>query len=139
MNGARETWLVLLRFGAVLESRFGFTREIAVIYSPFEDLQIRTTDSIERYLSRLPEDRRSVSNNETFVWAPDPRLHTKLDSWSRPSRVLIPLPDRRKIVAEDRVPQFIAALAERLASRDLYSARGYVTGDQFFGRAPELQ
>lgn len=140
-NGAKSarSWLVLLRFGAVLEARFGFTREIPVIYSPFTDLQIRTTDSLESHLANLPPDRRSVSSGEALIWAPDPRLKTKLDTWSRPARVLLPLPSKEALASADPVPQFVALLSDNLASRDLYSARGYVTGDQFFGRSAELQ
>lgn len=132
-------WLVLVRFGAVIESRFGFTREIPLLYSPYTDLQIRTTDGLESRLADLPSDRRSVSTNEVLVWSPDPRLALKLDSWNRPARVLLPMPDTDQLARPDRLQAFIDLLASKLASRDLYSVRGYVTGDQFFGRANELQ
>lgn len=138
-SASESTWLVLIRFGAVLESRFGFTLEIPAIYSPFGDLQIRTTDGLEGHLADLPADRRSVTARETMVWAPDPNLATKLDSWSTPTRVLIPLPDESRSEGTAHLQRFIDALAGRLASRDLYSAKGFVTGDQFFGRDAELQ
>ena len=132
-------WLVLVRFGSVLESRFGFTREIPLLYSPFADLQIRTTDGLESRLAQLPSERRSVSTNEVLVWAPDSRLAAKLESWSRAARVLLPMPSEDALAHPERLQTFIDLLASKLASRDLYSARGYVTGDQFFGRAVELQ
>ena len=137
--GESVGWLVLVRFGSVLESRFGFTREIPLLYSPFSDLQIRTTDGLEARLTHLPAERRSVSTNEVLVWAPDSRLATKLESWSRAARVLLPMPSAGDLADPDRLQRFIDLLASKLASRDLYSVRGYVTGDQFFGRAVELQ
>lgn len=137
--GPQRSWLVLVRFGAVLESRFGFTREIPLLYSPFSDLQIRTTDGLERDLEDLPPERRSVSSSEVLLWAPDPRLSTKLESWSRPARVLLAMPDHVGVAHGERVRRFIDLLATKLASRDLYAVRGYVTGDQFFGRSSELQ
>jgi hypothetical protein len=132
-------WLVLVRFGSVLESRFGFTREIPLLYSPFADLQIRTTDGLEARLEQLPSERRTVSTNEVLVWAPDPRLTAKLESWSRAARVLLPMPGDSDLAHPESLQRFVDLLASNLASRDLYSARGYVTGDQFFGRAVELQ
>jgi hypothetical protein len=137
--GENIGWLVLVRFGSVLESRFGFTREIPLLYSPFADLQIRTTDGLEARLAQLPSERRSVSTNEVLVWAPDLRLAAKLESWSRAARVLLPMPSDNDLEHPERLQRFIDLLASKLASRDLYSARGYVTGDQFFGRAVELQ
>lgn len=132
-------WLVLVRFGAVLESRFGFTREIPLLYSPFSDLQIRTTDGLEKQLEGLPPDRRSVTTSEALFWSPDPQLATKLETWSRATRVLLPMLDHPVIEAPDRIQIFINLLASKLASRDLYAVRGFVTGDQFFGRSAELQ
>lgn len=137
--GEHIGWLVLVRFGSVLESRFGFTREIPLIYSPFSDLQIRTTDSLESRLLQLPAERRSVSTNEILVSAPDLRLATKLESWSRAARVLLPMPDQQQLQHPERLQQFIDLLSSKLVSRDLYAVRNYVTGDQFFGRAAELQ
>lgn len=138
--GENIGWLVLVRFGSVLESRFGFTREIPLLYSPFADLQIRTTDGLEVTLAEsLPSERRSVTTNEVLVWAPDSRLSAKLNSWSRAARVLLPMPSDQDLARPERLQRFIDLLASKLASRDLYSARGYVTGDQFFGREAELQ
>ena len=134
-----DVWLVLVRFGSVLEGRFGFTREVPLLYFPFHDLQIRQIDSIEKYLSELPRDRRSVSSSESLIWSDDRRLDEKLSNWSKPTRVLIPLPAEEILSGEGPVPYFITMLASKLTSRDLYSITGYVTGDQFFGRTSELQ
>ena len=138
-TGSFSSWLVLLRFGEVLEGRFGFTREVPVLYYPFSDLQIRQIDSIEKHLEELPRDRQSVSTAEVLIWADDPRLADKLAHWSSPTRVLIQLPSGIEISGNDPIAHFINSLANRLTSRDLYSTRGYVTGDQFFGRSAELQ
>ena len=135
-----DSWLVLLRFGSVLEGRFGFTREVPVLYYPFSDLQIRQIDGIEKNLAdHLPTDRRSVSSAEIFIWSDDTRLSDKLAHWSSPTRVLIPLPNQAAISSNDPIAHFINTLANKLTSRDLYSIRGYVTGEQFFGRSAELQ
>jgi hypothetical protein len=124
----------------VLEGRFGFTREVPVLYYPFSDLQIRQIDGIEKNLAdHLPTDRRSVSSAEIFIWSDDTRLSDKLAHWSSPTRVLIPLPNQAAISSNDPIAHFINTLANKLTSRDLYSIRGYVTGEQFFGRSAELQ
>jgi len=113
--GAPNTWFALVRFGRVLETRFGFTREIPVLYSPFKDLQIRTIGRIPELISRLPAERQDISAEEILVWAQDPELKTKTESWSKADRVLLPLPDQDNLDGSSPVQDFINQLASKLA------------------------
>lgn len=127
---ARGRWLVLVRFGQVIEQRFGMSSEIPLIYDSHEDLQLRTVDSIPEVLKNLPADRSSVSPELSFISTPDLYVTEKLHRWSRPDRVLIPL-----LWKPDLGPQeFLGTLSRNVFSRDLYSLRGAVTGRDFFGR-----
>lgn len=127
----RNQWLVLVRFGRVLESRFGFVSEIPLLYVPFDDVQVRQVDSLAEYVDQLPEDRRSVSSSVCFVSAQDPNLIHKSEQWSRPGRVLIPLSTN-----EDFDPDaLLKSIAKMVYSVDLFSMRGAVSGNDFYGRA----
>jgi hypothetical protein len=126
----RGRWLVLVRFGEIMEQRFGLSAEIPLIYDHYSDLQIRTVDSIPEFLTYLPSDRKSVSPEICFLSAPDPYMDEKSHRWSRPDRLLIPLPWKRAITAE----QLLDVISGVVFSRDLYSVRGAVTGRNFFGR-----
>ena len=138
LHNQSSSWLVLVRFGNTLERQFAITREIPIIYSPYKDLQLRTIDPIPQQLKEnLPEDRKSVTTDITFISAPDPRLATKLEALSTPGRILLPL------VNTDTDNQYheelLAILYHRLWYRDPYSTRGAVTGQDFFGREKYLQ
>lgn len=120
----RGRWLVLVRFGEVIEQRFGLSAEIPLIYDPHSDLQIRTVDSIPDFLAYLPSSRKSVSPELCFLSTPDPYLDEKSHRWSRPDRLLIPLPWNRDITAKG----LLDIMSGLVFSRDLYSVRGAVTG-----------
>lgn len=126
----RGRWFVLVRFGDVLEQKFGLSAEVPTIYDHHADLQMRTVDSLPEYLESLPEDRRSVSPEFCFLWTPDPQTEEKSHRWSRPDRLLIPLPRRGQGDAQ----ALLVTLSKLIFSRDLYSVRGAVTGRDFFGR-----
>src|SRR5690606_17784137 len=70
-------WLGLVRFGVILEKRFGFSAGLPVIYDHHGDLQIRTVDSLPEYLDSLPNERRSVSSDVCFVSSADQRAGDK--------------------------------------------------------------
>jgi hypothetical protein len=126
----RGRWLALVRFGRVVESRFGLSAEVPVIYDHHQDLQIRTVDSIPDYLEQLPEDRRTIGSDMCFISTPDPQMTEKAHRWSRPDRLLIPLPQ----APDGDAQPLLASMSRVIFSRDLYSVRGAVTGRDFFGR-----
>lgn len=127
---ARGRWLVLVRFGQVLEQRFGLAAELPLLYDVHSDLQIRTADGIPENLRILPDNRRSVSSETTFISTPDQYMIEKAHRWSRPDRLLIPIPWNPQLSAED----LLDIISRNVFSRDLYSMRGAVTGRNFFGR-----
>jgi hypothetical protein len=130
---ANISWLVLIRFGAVLEAELGFTREVPALYSPHTDLQIRTIDPIDQLLrEHLPPERRSVTSEVVFVHAPDRRLELKLADWSSSARTLVPLVADSD--TEAAAQHQLAAIRQQLWSRDPYETRDAVTGGEFFGR-----
>lgn len=120
-------WLALIRFSSELEDRFGIYREVAVIYSPHSDLQGRTISRISDALEHLPRERQGYETSCCFLWAPDTRLVTKLDQFSRTERVVLPL-------TSESPDQWLVKLTARLYRQDLYREKTFVTGDQFFGR-----
>ena len=123
----RGVWLALVRLSPELEDRFGIHQEIPVIYSPHTDVQGRTITRLREILDLLPQDRQGYAGGVLFFWAPDQKLETKLERFSRTELVLIPLPN-------NDAASFLRTLATHLYSQDLYRERTYVTGDQFFGR-----
>ena len=120
-------WIALIRLSAELEDRFGIHQEIPVVYSPYTDVQGRTITRLREMLAYLPRDRQGYAGGLLFFWAPDPKLETKLQKFSRTELVLIPIPT-------GDAEELVATLAKHLYSQDLYRERTYVTGDQFFGR-----
>lgn len=123
-------WLSLIRFGEVLESRFGLAAEVPVVYDHHLDLQIRTVDRIPEFLDQLPDDRASISREICFISSPDSKLVDKCRSLSRPGRLLVPMPP-----AGETAPTVLLEMISRtIFSRDPYSIRGAVTGRDFFGR-----
>lgn len=79
-------------FASVARSRpVGFTREVLFVYSPFVDLQVRLGTEIQRELrDRQPPVTRDIG----FVRASDARLRVKLEDWTTPDLLLIPLGQR---------------------------------------------
>ena len=123
-------WLCLVRFGEQIERLFGFSSEIPLIYDFHNDLQIRTANRLSEYLKELPADRRTVSGEVSFLSTPDPRTKEKSLKWSSPDRILIPMPANDSEGPEG----LLRAMSQLLFTRDLYAARGIVTGRNFFGR-----
>jgi hypothetical protein len=138
-------YLVLVRFGSVLEERFGFAAEVPAFYTYHQDLHIRTVDSLGRLLDAnpadvapiLPSDRQSIARGVWFLWSPDPRMDERLEAFSAPHRTLVPLVDCED--DDDDAMDQLREVSRRLYSRDLYDERGYVTGPHFYGRAKLTQ
>lgn len=129
------TWVALVRFGLAVETLFGLTREVAIIYSPHRDLQFRTYHAIPEMLAALP---RTVTPGVVFLASPDPRQVQKLDDWSDIRVTAVPIPHEfDPHSAPWRV--LLKTLEQRLFTRDLYAETGPVSGTMFFGRQIMLQ
>ncbi|MEV4655705.1 ATP-binding protein [Micromonospora sp. NPDC049301] len=127
----RGCWTALVRFGEVIERRFGLTREVMVYYSPYDDLQLRT---FER-LPRVQEDQPRRPTQDLFmIYAPDPLAERKLDDWTvREPFAVVGLP-LAGVTPAEAASRLLAALTDRLAARNLYEETLPVTGRDFFGR-----
>lgn len=124
--------VVLVRFSGAIESAFGFTREAMILYTPYQDLQVRTFQAARREMAAL---RRPITPDIFFIWAPDSRLRTKLDDWSQPANLAIPL----DLADDDEPIAFVTLLRDYIYSRDLFYETTPVSGARFFGRKTLLQ
>ncbi len=132
---ARKCWVALVRFGTRLESIFGFTREVMVVYSPYSDLQSRLFNALPDMISALPRD---IDTNTLFLCAPDKRLAVKLDDWSDPWFTAVPLP-RLSNLSDEAANTIVRSLRARVFTRNLYYETTAVWGDRFFGRRQLLR
>lgn len=130
-KGFTNCGVARVRFSGAIENGFGFTREVMLFYSPHKDLQTRTFEAAVKELNR---SERSVTPDTFFMWSPDQRLRIKLNDWSRPSRLAIPL----IIDSEDEL-SLITLLRDYVYARDLFYATTPVYGASFFGRRTLLQ
>jgi hypothetical protein len=130
-----DAWAVLVRFGLVMETTFGLTREVLLLYSPHRDLQIRSYNALPVLLASLPRD---VTPGVALVSTPDPRQAEKLDDWSDLYFTAIPIPVAT-MDSDQHSRGIIRSLEQRLFSRDLYAETAPVTGPAFFGRQIMLQ
>lgn len=128
---AADCQVALVRFSGAIESAFGFTRQLMIFYSPYRDMQVRTYEAAMRELAKLD---RNVTPDVFFMWSPDPRLATKLNDWSSPGRLAIPL----TLEDADSVG-LITLLREHLHVRDLFYETTPVHGSKFYGRRTILQ
>lgn len=123
--------VALVRFSGAIESAFGLTREVMVLYTPYPDLQVRTYEAAFEELRAL---KGNVTPDVVFIWSKDRRASLKLDDWSVPGRLAIPF------VFNDADPLgLIALLREHLHARDLFNETTPVSGATFFGRKTLLQ
>lgn len=128
LNGS---FVALVRFSGAIESAFGFTREVMILYTPYPDLQSRTYEAAFRELKSL---KGNVTPDIIFLWSSDRRAALKLDDWSVPGRLAIPF------TFDDENPiGLIALLREHLHVRDLFNETTPVSGATFFGRKTLLQ
>ena len=130
-EGFRQSAIVHARFSGAIEAGFGFTREVMIFYSPHSDLQNRT---FEAAVKELGNKDRPATPDTFFVWSPDQRLRIKLNDWSRPNRLAIPL----LIDSEDEL-SLITLLRDYVYARDLFYVTTPVYGASFFGRRTLLQ
>lgn len=130
----RGSWIALVRFGSVIEKRFGLTREVVAYYSPHGDLQLRTYQRLDELLERAP---RPATPDVFLLWSPDPMTGTKLDDWSsRAAFVVVNLP---KNSSDDPAGDLWGNLSRRLTTTNLYDQTLPVTGRDFFGRQDVLR
>lgn len=130
-DGFKSCAIVHVRFSGAIEAGFGFTREVMVLYSPHEDLQVRTYKAA---LREIADHKRSVTPDIFFIWSPDQRLRIKLHDWSRTSRLAIPL-----VIDYDNELSLITLLRDYIYARDLFYVTTPVSGASFFGRRTLLQ
>lgn len=130
-TGFKDCGVAHVRFSGAIEAGFGFTREVMLFYSPHEDLQVRTFEAALKELSR-PD--RLATPDIFFMWSPDQRLRIKLNDWSRPSSLAIPL----QIEPDDQL-SLITLLRDYVYARDLFYLTTPVYGASFFGRRTLLQ
>lgn len=123
--------VVHVRFSGAIEAGFGFTREVMIFYSPHEDLQGRTFQAAARELTTT---ERSVTPDIFFLWSPDQRLRVKLNDWSRPAKLAIPL-----LIDDEDELSLITLLRDYIYARDLFYMTTPVHGASFFGRRTLLQ
>jgi translation initiation factor IF-2-like protein len=121
-----------VRFSSAIEHAFGFTRELLFIYAPYVDLHTKAIDRIHRIIE---DNSRFVTPDVVFVSSPDVRLKAKLDDWSTPSLLLIPL---LPSISDDPL-ELIQLLRQYIYSRDLFYVTTPVHGSRFFGRRTLLQ
>lgn len=123
--------VALVRFSQAIESAFGFTREVMVLYTPYPDLQMRTYEAAFEELKSL---KGNVTPDVIFVWSKDRRAQLKLDDWSAPGRLAIPF-----MFDEEDPLGLVTLLRQHLHVRDLFNETTPVSGATFFGRKTLLQ
>ena len=108
--------VALVRFSSAIETAFGLTREVMVLYTPYPDFQRRTFEAAFRQLKELGTQ---ATPDVIFIVSNDPRLEFKFD---------------------DSAPLgLIELLREHLHTRDLFNETTPVSGTKFFGRRTLLQ
>lgn len=133
--GLKGVWVVLVRFGQEIETTFGLTREVPLLYSPHRDLQVRTISAVPAVRATLP---REVTDDVVMICTPDPRQDEKLRDWSSARLTAVPLP--LDLGDEERAPYAILErLRQRLFARDLYAENSPVSGPGFYGRQAMIQ
>lgn len=68
------------------------------------------------------------------MWSPDQRLRIKLNDWSRPAKLAIPL-----LIDDEDELSLITLLRDYIYARDLFYMTTPVSGASFFGRRTLLQ
>lgn len=128
-------WVTLVRFGLKMETMFGLTREVLLVYTPHRDLQIRTFHALPDLISSLPRDATEAL---ALVCSPDSRHAEKLDDWSTSRFLAIPITnDPNELDNAGR--SLLDCLQQRIFTRDLYAETAPVSGSDFYGRRILLQ
>jgi hypothetical protein len=116
--------------------RYGFEREVLLVYTPFPQLEMRVIQLINRFLSQQPAQGR-VESIAILLVSEDPGVRARV------SEIMASSVETRSIVAftsaelEGAAPGELvrARLAEQLFSRDLFDiSQALVEDTYFFGR-----
>jgi hypothetical protein len=122
-----------LRPEQTIVDQFGIDAEVLLVISDFRDLQPRTMQAIDEFLSRAPALGR-VDQTTFFVVSPDPQLANWIASYvalNPQSRVTIAISEAELRAAKDS--WFIrSALSRQLYSRDLFADQLPLRTDTFF-------
>lgn len=124
--------LALVRFSGAIESAFGLTREVMFFFTPYDDLQVRVLERVKKAIHALPHQ---ITPDIVFVSAPDLRIYAKMQDWTKPEFLAIPLLSQEGLDPAgviNRIKQYVYA-------RDLFNLTTPVKGGQFFGRKTLLQ
>jgi CRP-like cAMP-binding protein len=113
-----------------METMFGLTREVLLVYSPHRDLQFRTFQALPELINGLP---RQVTQGLALVCSPDSRQAEKLDDWSTSRLLAVPITNNPDGL-EDSGRALLNCLQQRIFTRDLYAETAPVRGSDFFGR-----
>jgi len=128
------SWICLVRFGQVIEKRFGLTREVLAYYSPHHDLQLRSYQRLSELANKTP---RPATPDIFLLWSADPSANRRLDDWSsRSSQVVVALP---RANTTEPAHEIWSNLSKRLTGTNLYDQTLPVTGQDFFGRKTSLR
>ncbi len=142
-------WYVIGRLGPEMEASLSVRGEVLFIFSPYDDFQRRSYNAI---LTKARDEvvRHQLQAFGNVRFTPDARialLHSLDDSvdanvkaWNAEGgRLLVAVLPRLDSEAEYTNSRVAAAIAQVLASRDLYRGRNPVTGNDFFGRVELIQ
>lgn len=142
-------WVALGRLGTDLEKQFDIAGEVLFLFTPHEDLQRRTFNAlVGRLRQEVDEKQKEAFGHVRFtpdpslamLWAPDPQAQSHLESWNLQSRgAVVALIPKSSVSVEEHRAGMRRAVRRVLASRDLYTGRNPVTGNNFFGRQELLQ
>ena len=136
--------LVIARLGRDIETRFGLSSEVMILFSPYGDLQRRSFNALtERARDELMAHQRDIfdtvrfvpEKDIVFIVSPDERATQKVREWNSSGAAALAIPiatvGKSEVEIRSEINREIALVLEE---RDLYSDRGPVTGHAFFGR-----
>lgn len=139
----RGGWYALVRLGDAFERRFNISGEVAIYFSPWEDLQRRAYNALTLNLHALiRSDQQDLNRTERFTPARDLILIStsasnavrNLSAWNRDGRTPLVVAIPSDALPDELRDQLNRALVETLGERDLYDGKRPVIGDEFFGR-----
>jgi hypothetical protein len=140
VDGHANLWLTLVRFSGAVEEQFGLTREVAVFYSAFADLQRRTMEAIKQIVTSqgAKGSSREITTHVAMLYSPDPTLNRKLTDWqTTASLAMVPLSHTSD--GDEGAMVILESLAEQLYRVNPFPETLPVTGDNFFGRRALLK
>lgn len=125
----------LIRFTTTIESTFGITQEVPIIYLPYFDLQKR---SFAEAIDLFKQEKKLTSFEKVIFFSRDPKSVDKIRKWSAENiDINYALIFNLKESFDEKI--FIRNLSEVVYSRNLFEASMPVEGNNFFGRGEILQ